>query len=80
MTVPGIGVVTALAYRHTIDDPSRFASAQTVGAYLGLTPRRHQTGKTDTQGRVSNGATAPCVSISTRPLPFSCTGQSDGLG
>lgn len=53
MTVPGIGVVTALAYRHTIDDPSRFASAQTVGAYLGLTPRRHQSGKTDTQGGVS---------------------------
>lgn len=40
MTVPGIGVVTALTFRHTIDDPSRFRSATSVGAYLGLTPRR----------------------------------------
>ena len=29
MTVPGIGVVTALTYRHTIDDPTRFQNAAT---------------------------------------------------
>ncbi|ANT54421.1 IS110 family transposase [Mesorhizobium amorphae] len=53
MTVPGVGVVTALTYRHTIDDPSRFSSASDVGAYLGLTPRRKQSGETDVNGRVS---------------------------
>jgi len=53
MTVPGIGVVTALTFRHTIDDPSRFKSAAMVGACLGLTPRRKQSGETDTNGRVS---------------------------
>ncbi|ESY64986.1 hypothetical protein X743_30470 [Mesorhizobium sp. LNHC252B00] len=53
MTVPGIGVVTALTFRHTIDDPSRFRSAANVGAYLGLTPRRKQSGETDINGRVS---------------------------
>lgn len=53
MTVPGVGVVTALTFRHTIDDPSRFRSASTVGAYLGLTPRRHQSGETDTNGKIS---------------------------
>lgn len=53
MTVPGVGVVTALTYRHTIDDPSRFSSASDVGAYLGLTPRRKQSGETDINGRVS---------------------------
>lgn len=53
MTVPGIGTVTALAYRHAIDDPSRFKSAQTVGAYLGMTPRRFQSGNIDIQGKVS---------------------------
>lgn len=42
MTVPGIGVLTALTFRHTIDDPSRFRNAAAVGAYLGLTPRRKQ--------------------------------------
>jgi transposase len=41
MTVPGVGVVNALTFRHTIDDPLRFRSALTVGAYLGLTPRRN---------------------------------------
>lgn len=40
MTVPGIGVVTALTFRHTIVGPSRFPNAAKVGAYLGLTPRR----------------------------------------
>jgi transposase len=53
MTVPGVGMVTALTFRHTIDDPSRFRSASTVGAYLGLTPRRSQSGETDTNGRIS---------------------------
>jgi len=53
MTVPGIGVVTALTFRHTIDDPSRFRNAASVGAYLGLTPRRKQSGETDTVGQVS---------------------------
>jgi transposase len=53
MTVPGIGVVTALTFRHTIDDPSRFRSAASVGAYLGLTPRRKQSGELDLTGRIS---------------------------
>lgn len=52
-TVPGIGVVTALTYRHTIDDPSRFQNATKVGAYLGLTPRRRQSGEMDITGKVS---------------------------
>src|SRR3546814_2919020 len=53
MTVPGIGSITALAYRHAIDDPGRFKSAQTVGAYLGMTPRRYQSGNIAVQDRVS---------------------------
>jgi transposase len=53
MTVPGVGVVTALTFRHTIDDPSRFRSASMVGAYLGLTPRRNQSGETDSNGKIS---------------------------
>jgi len=53
MTVPGVGVITALTFRHTIDDPSRFQSASKVGAYLGLTPRRNQSGETDMNGRIS---------------------------
>jgi transposase len=36
MTIPGIGPVTALCYRATIDDPTRFKKSRSVGAYVGL--------------------------------------------
>jgi transposase len=35
-TVPGIGPITALCYRATIDEPSRFKRSRSVGAYVGL--------------------------------------------
>jgi transposase len=53
MTVPGVGVITAAAYVATIDSPHRFSSAKDVGPYLGLTPRRYQSGEIDRTGRVS---------------------------
>jgi transposase len=53
MTMPGIGPVTALTYRATIDDPNRFRRSRSVGAYLGLTPRRYQSGEVDRVGRIT---------------------------
>ena len=53
MTVPGVGPLTALAFRATIDQPSRFRRSRDVGAHLGLTPRRYQSGETDVQGHIS---------------------------
>ena len=53
MSVPGIGPVTALAFIATIDDPGRFAKSRAVGAYLGLTTRRYQSGEMDYSGRIS---------------------------
>ena len=53
MTVPGVGPLTALAFRATIDQPSRFRKSRDVGAHLGLTPRRYQSGETDVQGHIS---------------------------
>jgi transposase len=53
MTTPGVGPLTALAFRATIDQPERFRKSRDVGAHLGLTPRRYQSGETDIQGRVS---------------------------
>jgi transposase len=44
MTVPGVGVIVALAYTAVIDNPTRFKRGTSVGAYLGLTPRRYQSG------------------------------------
>lgn len=53
MSVPGVGPITALAFRATIDRPDRFRRSRDVGAHLGLTPARYQSGETDIQGRVS---------------------------
>lgn len=53
MTVPGIGPISALAYKAAIDDPKRFSSSQAVGPYLGLVPRVHQSGESEWTGRIS---------------------------
>ncbi len=53
MTVPGVGPMVALAYIATLDDQSRFRRVTDVGAFLGLTPRRYQSGDTDRSGRIS---------------------------
>jgi transposase len=53
MTIPGVAHNTALAFVATIDDATRFASSRAVGAYLGLTARRHQSGEMDYTGRIS---------------------------
>lgn len=53
MTVPGVGPVTALAFRTGIDDPQRFKRSRTVAAHFGMTPRRFQSGEVDYAGRIS---------------------------
>ena len=53
MTAPGVGAVVALAYTAVIDDPARFAKSASVGAYLGLTPKRYQSGEVDYDGHIS---------------------------
>ena len=53
MTVPGVGPVVALSFIATLDDAGRFKRAKDVGAFLGLTPRRHQSGDMDWSGRIS---------------------------
>ena len=49
----GPGPITALAFRATIDRPERFRRSRNVGAHLGLTPGRYQSGETDVQGKIS---------------------------
>jgi transposase len=53
MSVPGIGALSALAFVSTIEDPARFSRSRAVGAHLGLTPRRYQSGEIDRSGRIS---------------------------
>ena len=53
MTVPSIGPITALAFHSAIDEPARFRRSRSVGAYVGLTPRRFASGEVDWSGRIS---------------------------
>jgi transposase len=53
MTIPGVGRLTALAFAAAIDDPDRFRRSRDVGAYLGLVPRRYQSGEIDYTGSIS---------------------------
>ncbi len=53
MTVPGIGPINALAFQAAINEPARFRRSRSVGAYFGLTPRRHASGEIDWTGRIS---------------------------
>ena len=43
----------SLSFIALVDDPARFGKTSDVGAFLGLTPRRHQSGEMDWSGRVS---------------------------
>jgi transposase len=53
MTIPGVGPVNALSFIALVDNPDRFSRVTDVGAFLGLTPKRHQSGEVDWSGRVS---------------------------
>ena len=53
MTVPGVGALISLTFVSAIDDPKRFSSSRSVGAHLGLTQRKYQSGETDVTGRIS---------------------------
>jgi transposase len=51
--VAGVGPLTSVSYILTLEDPRRFHRSRTVGAYLGLTPRRDQSGARDPQLRIT---------------------------
>ncbi len=53
MSIPGIGVVTASSFIAAIEDPANFAKSRSVGAWIGLTTRRYQSGEVDYDGHIS---------------------------
>ncbi|HEY5712618.1 MAG TPA: IS110 family transposase [Allosphingosinicella sp.] len=44
MEIPGVGPLCALSFYAAIEDPDRFRRPRDVAAYLGLVPRRYQSG------------------------------------
>lgn len=65
MTIPGVGVQTALAFKAAIDDPARFRHSREVGVHLGLTPRKYASGEIDRNGGISK-----CGDTALRTLLF----------
>ena len=64
MTAPGIGPITAMAVVAAFDDAARFRRSSSAGDYLGLTPRRYESGEISRNGRVSkrgDGFTRKCL-------------------
>lgn len=60
MSIPGVGVITALTYKATLDQPERFAKSEAVGAYMGLTPRQYASGEMNRQGSISKMGPEQC--------------------
>ena len=63
------GLLTAISFITAVDDPARFRRSSGVGAYFGLTPRRHQSGEVDRDGKVSK-----CGDTLTRTYLFEAAG------
>jgi len=53
MSIPGVGAITATAFTSAIEDPANFKKSRSVGAWIGLTTRRYQSGEVDYDGHIS---------------------------
>jgi transposase len=67
MSVPGVGALVAVTFASAVDDPSRFRRSRDVGAHLGLTPKKYQSGEIDMTGGISKVGDAMVRTASTRP-------------
>jgi transposase len=53
MSIPGIGAITATSFATAVEDPANFRTSRSVGAWIGLTTRRYQSGEVDYNGHIS---------------------------
>lgn len=67
MSIPGVGCLTARAFMAVLDDPTRIRRSSDVGAYVGLVPRRWQSGEVDQSGHISR-----CGDTMLRHLLYEC--------
>jgi transposase len=71
MDVPGVGPICSLSFYSAVEDPSRFRSPADVGAYLGLVPRRYQSGRVSkTVGITKTGSKLTRASLFTAATVF----------
>jgi transposase len=53
MTIPGVGAIVAASFVAAVEAPENFTTSRAVGAWIGLTPRRYQSGEVDYDGHIS---------------------------
>ena len=58
MSVPGVGPVTALAFRCTVDEVNRFSNAHRLESYLGLTPSEYSSSEHQRRGGITKAGSA----------------------
>jgi len=51
--VSGVGTLIALTFVLTLEDPARFAKSRDVGCYVGLRPKRSESGESQRQLRIT---------------------------
>jgi transposase len=56
--IAGVGPITSLCFVLTLEDPARFPSSRSVGAYLGLCPRLRDSGAHSPQLRITKSGDA----------------------
>lgn len=71
MEVPGIGPICALSFYSAIEDPGRFEHASDVPTFLGLVPRRYQSGGVSrTRGITKTGSKLTRFHLVTAAMVF----------
>lgn len=63
MEIPGVGPICALTFYASVGEPHRFRRSTDIGAYLGLTPKLHQSGLTRRVGRITKMGNASTRSL-----------------
>lgn len=61
--VPGVGPITSLYFVLTLERPERIDKTRNVAAYLGLVPRRRQSGERDPQLRITKAGDSTLRSL-----------------
>jgi transposase len=80
MGVTGVGPICSLSFYSAIEDPDRFARTDRVAAYLGLVPRRYQSGDTSyTRGITKTGNAMTRSHLVNAAVVFASKGPDSAL-
>jgi len=69
-TIKGVGALTAVVFRLTISDPERLVRTRDVGPYLGLIPKRDQSGEVDKRLGISKAGDKLCRTMLIRAANY----------